>query len=45
MEIFYRYYMDLDDEDGLDFDDLLEKALVLVKRRKVSRRFSLRKKD
>ena len=33
MEIFYRYDIDLDD-DGLDFGDLLEKSLVLVKRRK-----------
>lgn len=34
MEIFYRYDIDLEDDDGLDFGDLLEKALVLVKRRK-----------
>ena len=34
MEIFYRYVIDLEDDDSLDFGDLLEKALVLVKRRK-----------
>ena len=34
MEIFYRYDIDLEDDDGLDFGDLLEKTLVLVKRRK-----------
>ena len=34
MEIFYRYDIDLEDDDGLDFGDLLEKALVLVRRRK-----------
>lgn len=32
MEIFYRYDFDLEDEVGLDFEDLLKKALVLVKR-------------
>ena len=30
MEIFYRYDIDLDDDDDLDFGDLLEKALVLA---------------
>ena len=34
MEIFYRCDIDLADDDGLDFEDLLEKKLVLVKRRK-----------
>ena len=34
MEIFYRYDIDLEEDDGLDFGDLLEKVLVLVKRRK-----------
>ena len=34
MEIFYRYDIDLEDDDDLDFEDLLEKALVLVKRKK-----------
>ncbi|MCJ1348040.1 hypothetical protein MMC31_006271 [Peltigera leucophlebia] len=34
MDIFYRYNIDLEDDDDLDFEDLLEKALVLVKRRK-----------
>ncbi|MCJ1344896.1 hypothetical protein MMC31_003101 [Peltigera leucophlebia] len=34
MEIFYRYDIDLEDDDDLDFEDLLEKALLLVKRRK-----------
>ncbi len=34
MEIFYRYDIDLEDDDSLDFDDVLEKALVLVKRSK-----------
>lgn len=34
MEIFYRYDINLEDDDGLDFEDLLEKALVLIKRRK-----------
>ena len=34
MEIFYRYNIDLEDDDDLDFGDLLEKVLVLVKRRK-----------
>lgn len=34
MEIFYRFDIDLEDDDGLDFGDLLEKALVLVKHRK-----------
>lgn len=26
MEIFYRFEIDLEDDDGLDFGDLLEKA-------------------
>ena len=34
MEIFYHYDIDLEDDDSLDFGNLLEKALVLVKRRK-----------
>ena len=34
IEIFYRYKIDLEDDDDLDFGDLLEKVLVLVKRRK-----------
>lgn len=34
MEIFYQYDIDLEADDSLDFGDLLEKALVLVKRRK-----------
>ncbi len=34
MEIFYRYDIDLNEDDDLDFGDLLEKVLVLVKRRK-----------
>ncbi len=34
MEIFYQYDIDLEDDDSLDFEDVLEKALVLVKRRK-----------
>ncbi|MCJ1342812.1 hypothetical protein MMC31_001001 [Peltigera leucophlebia] len=35
MEIFYRYDIDLEDDDGLDFGDVLEKTLVFFKRRKV----------
>ena len=34
MEIFYRYDIDLEDDDSLNFDDVLEKALILVKRSK-----------
>ena len=34
MGIFYRYDIDLEDNDGLGFRDLLEKVLVSVKRRK-----------
>ena len=35
MEIFYRYNIDLeDDNDGIDFEDLLEEALVLIMCRK-----------
>ena len=34
MEIFYWYDIDLEDDNRLDFEDLLEKALVLAKRRK-----------
>ena len=34
MEIFHRHDIDLEDNDNLDFEDLLEKALVIVKRRK-----------
>lgn len=34
MEIFYRYDIDLEDNDDLDFGDLLEKVLELVKRKK-----------
>lgn len=33
-EIFYRCDIDLETDDGPDFWDLLEKALVLVKHRK-----------
>ncbi len=34
MEIFYRHDIDLEDDDSLDFEDLLEKALVKIRRRK-----------
>ncbi len=34
MEIFYRYDIDLEDDGSLDFEDILEKALMLVKRSK-----------
>lgn len=34
MEIFYRYDIDLEDDDSLDFENVLEKAIVLVKRSK-----------
>ncbi len=34
MEIFYRYDIDLEDNNSLDFNDILEKALVLVKHSK-----------
>lgn len=34
MEIFYQYDVELKDDDSLDFGDFLEKARVLVKRRK-----------
>lgn len=33
-KIFYRYDLDLEDDDGIDFDDLLEKSLVLIGCRK-----------
>ena len=33
-ELFYRYDIDLEDEDDIDFDDLLEKALVLIRCKK-----------
>ena len=33
MEIFYRYDTDLEDDNCLDFRDLLERVLVLFKRR------------
>ena len=33
-EIFYRHDIDLEDDDGVDFDDLLEKALVFIGCRK-----------
>ncbi len=33
MEIFYWYNIDLENNDDLDFGDLLEKVLVLVKRK------------
>lgn len=33
-EIFYRYDIDLEDDDSLDFEDLLKKALVIVRRGK-----------
>ena len=33
-EIFYRYDIDLEDDNGIDFDDLLEKSLVLIGCRK-----------
>lgn len=34
IEIFYQYDINLKDDNDLDFGDLLEKALVLIKRRK-----------
>ncbi len=34
MEIFYQHDIDLEDDDSLDFEDLLKKALVIVRRRK-----------
>ena len=34
MEIFYRYDTDLEYDNCLDFRDLLERVLVLFKRRK-----------
>lgn len=43
MEIFYRHDIDLEDDNGLDFENLLEKALVLVKRRKYLAGFILDK--
>lgn len=33
-EIFYRYDIDLDDDNGINFDDLQEKTLVFIRRRK-----------
>ena len=33
-ELLYRYDIDLDDDDIIEFDDLLEKALVLIRCRK-----------
>lgn len=33
MEIFYRYDINLEDDNSLDFENLLEKKLVLVKRK------------
>ena len=35
MEIIYQHDIDLEDDDGLDFEDLLQKALVIVRRRKI----------
>ena len=34
MEIFYCYDIDLEDDDSLDFKDLLKRALVIVRRGK-----------
>lgn len=34
MKIFYQYDIDLEDDDSLDFGNLLEKLLILVKRKK-----------
>lgn len=33
-EIFYCHDIDLEYEDGIEFDDLLEKALLLIRCRK-----------
>lgn len=33
-EMFYRHDIDLEDDDGIDFDDLLKKVLVLIDCRK-----------
>ena len=35
IEIFCRHDIDLEDDDGLDFEDLLEKALAIVRRKKI----------
>lgn len=34
MEIFNRYGIYLEDDDSLDFEDLLEKAMVIIRYRK-----------
>ena len=34
MEIFHRHDIDLEDDNSLDFEDLLKKTLVIVKRKK-----------
>lgn len=34
MDIFYRYDIDLEDDNSLDFEHVLEKALVMVQRSK-----------
>lgn len=33
-EIFYRHDIDLEDDNGLDFGDLIEKVPIVAKRRK-----------
>lgn len=34
IEIFYQHNINPEDDNGLDFEDLLEKTLVLVRRKK-----------
>lgn len=34
MEIFYQYNIDLENDGSLDFEEVLEKTLVLIKRNK-----------
>ncbi len=43
MEIFYRHDIDLKDDDGFNFENSLEKAMVLVKRKKYLADFILGK--
>lgn len=46
MEIFYRHDVELEDDNDLDFGDLLEKVLVVFKLRKcLCSRFHLGQKD
>ena len=45
MEIFYWYDIDLENDNSLDFDDVLEKALVLVKCSKYHEDFIRDKKN